>query len=388
METAGEGNRVVAKPDVMNKEFRVPPANKASLTPPDVLAERLKGLIGADLRLSGKSRTDGANARKLVANTLEQYPLPSASLEGDYAIVPPKGKGIPSILREYVDTYIVTTGASYNLQVWNRNPTADSVQIEYTNGDQLSARDVRFVFVRVDPITHKIRAVLVLTPDYIEKTFGRFGVPTIKHQLIITAAARAAILASTPPVLFYADTPTAAGVVTNAYVSPRGSIHDEPAVGHLLASAVLRDAIVPHVLGTRLDAAPTKNRGQALESLVAHHLSYRPTNRELLAGGYPDIRNQALEIKVQDSPTVDLGQFSPQFKVDVPGSPGLTTEDIRYFIALTDATTGVVKGLVLCPGFHLGAHFSYVSNTSYKCQRSIPMSFFGAYDEQAVFNPG
>ena len=29
---------------------------------------------------------------------------------------------------------------------------------------------------------------------------------------------------------------------------------------------------------------------------------------ELLVGGYPDLRNQVLEVKIQDSPTVDLGQ--------------------------------------------------------------------------------
>ncbi len=195
METAGEGNRVVAKPDVMNKEFRVPPANKASLTPPDVLAERLKGLIGADLRLSGKSRTDGANARKLVANTLEQYPLPSASLEGDYAIVPPKGKGIPSILREYVDTYIVTTGASYNLQVWNRNPTADSVQIEYTNGDQLSpGMSASFLFASTAMISYsRSKNSRMLEPLLVDRNLFDVITPKIppgaKHCVIATRKA-------------------------------------------------------------------------------------------------------------------------------------------------------------------------------------------------------
>ncbi len=72
---------------------------------------------------------------------------------------------------------------------------------------------------------------------------------------------------------------------------------------------------------------------------------------------------------------------------DVPLLPGLTTADIRYFIALTDAATGIVKGITLCPGFYLGRHFSYVGDTNYKCQRSIPMNFFDAYNGRAVFNP-
>jgi len=371
----------------MNREFRVPPADKASLTSPDVLAARLAQLIGVDFPLNGKSRTDGANARKIVASALERYPLSPSSSTDAYSIVPPRGKGVPSILREYVDTYIVTTGTSYNLQVWNRNPAADSVQVEYTDGDRLSARDVHFIFVRVDPAAHRITSILVLTPEYIESKFGRFGVPTTKHQLIITETARTTILTSTPPVLFYADTPVVSAMAASAYASPHGSIHDEPIADHLLAIDVLRDMLVPRVLGVRLDAASTKSRGQALELFVARLLGYKATIGELLAGGYPDIRNQALEMKAQDSPTVDLGQFSPQFKVDVPSCPGLTTEDVRYFVALTDAATGLVTGIVLCPGFYLGTHFSYVSDVNYKCQRSIPMNFFDLYAGQAVFNP-
>ena len=42
----------------------------------------------------------------------------------------PKQKGVPSFLREYIDTYIITTGNSYNLQVWNRNPNSASVQVD------------------------------------------------------------------------------------------------------------------------------------------------------------------------------------------------------------------------------------------------------------------
>lgn len=375
------------KRDQMSREFRIPPINKAALTPPDALASRLRGLIGSSFPLAGKSRTDGANVRKLVAKTLEQYPLPPLSPPGFYTIVPLKKKGVPSILREYLDTYLVTTGTSYNLQVWNRNPATDSVQVEYINGEQLSAKDVRLVFVRVNPDTHQIRSVLVLTPEYIESKFGRFGVPTIKHQLIITDKARTAIQTSTPPILFYTDTPTVSSIVTNFYTAPQDSMHDPPTVGRLLSIEVLRDKIVPQVLGVTLHAAATKNRGQALELLVAQHIGYMPGEKDLLAAGYPDIRNQALEVKAQDSPTVDLGRMSPQFKVEVKSCPGFTTEDIRYFIALTDEATGVIKGVVLCPGFHLGTHSSYVSDTNYKCQRSIPMSFFDRYDGQAAFNP-
>lgn len=64
----------------------------------------------------------------------------------------------------------------------------------------------------------------------------------------------------------------------------------------------------------------------------------------------------------------------------------LTTEDIRYLIALTNSD-GLIEGLILAPGALLVNAFSFVSDTNYKCQRSIPMSFFDDYYGQAVFNP-
>lgn len=40
--------------------------------------------------------------------------------------------------------------------------------------------------------------------------------------------------------------------------------------------------------------------------MVAYQLGYKRLH-EGLEGGYPDIRNQMLEVKVQDSPMIDLG---------------------------------------------------------------------------------
>ena len=64
-----------------------------------------------------------------------------------------------------------------------------------------------------------------------------------------------------------------------------------------------------------------------------------------------------------------------------------TTRTIRYLIALTDAMSGSIDGIVLCPGEELGKNFTYVAEKNYKCQRSIPMSFFDEFKGQVVFNP-
>ena len=371
----------------MHENFKIPPKSRSHLTPPELLADRLKILIGTQFKLTQKTRTDGSNIRKLVAQTLEKYPLPALSSPGSYNIVPPKQKGVPRILREYIDTYIVTTGSSYNLQVWNRNPASQAVQIEYSSGKHLSATDVRFVMVRVDPDAHEIRSVVVMSPEYIVEKFGRFGKPTKKYQLIISSNARKEIFKRNPPILFYPDTSTLEALATHTYKPPRKSMHDAPVAGEILSLKVLRNRLNATLVEAKLGAGQTKNRGQALELLIAQHLGYTPGKNQLLAGGYPDIRNQALEVKVQDSPTVDLGKFTPQFEEIVEKSLGITTEDIRYLIALTEETSGTIKGVVLCPGNRLGDHFSYVADESYKCQRSIPMDFFMEHNGQAVYNP-
>ena len=350
----------------MNPIFGFPPIHKTHLTPPDDIASRLHSLIGTPFKLTGKTRTDGSNVRKLVARTFAKFPLPEPCPQSSHSIVPPKGKGVPRILLEYVDTYIVTTGDTYNLQVWNRNPASDSIQVEYNSGETLSSRDVRFVFLRVNPQAQTISSILVLTPDYIESKFGRFGKPTIKHQIIIPPTVRDKALDQTPPGIFCSDTSALSQHVTGKYAIPTSPIGDKPILDQLFSLKLLREMLVDGLIGEPLDQMATKNRGQALERLVACLLGYKISDAELLEGNFPDIPNQALEVKVQDSPTVDLGKFSPQFKECVPSCPSLTTLDVRYLIALTDAETGIVQGIILCPGEKLGEHFSYVSDTSFK----------------------
>lgn len=372
----------------MRDMMSLPPISKDALTPPEELCKRLSSLIGKKFPLSGKTRTDGSKMRKLIECTLiSEGGLPAPAPEGTYQIVPPKAKGVPKIRLEFIDSYIVTSGKSYNLQVWNRNPATDSIQIEYSNGQSLSANDVRFVFTKVNVTTHEIESVVILSPDYIVKNFGQFGKPTIKHQLIITETMRQKILSNNEPILFYPDSQSVQGLLSEDLPCEGISIHDEPTNGKVLKLEVIRDIVLKNLIGTKLDAMPTKNRGQALELKVSQLLGYKPSDQELLAGGYPDIRNQMLEVKVQDSPTVDLGKYSPQFEEELPSYPKFTTLSVRYLIALTDKDSGIVKGAVLCPGEHLGEHFTYVGDKSFKCQRSIPMSFFEQFKGKAVYNP-
>lgn len=371
----------------MVNPLAIPPKSPSELTPPTVLASRLASLVGRAFRLTGKTRTDGSNLRKLVCDVLAQGPLPPPAAEGSWRCVAPKRKGVPRVLRELIDTFIITTGASYNLQVWNRNPTEPTIQIEYVGGERLRANDVRFVFARVDPDRHVIRSVVVATPAYIAERFGKFGKPTVKEQLIITNGMRADICARKPPLVYYPDDPAIASRLVSCADLAGASIRDIPARGTTLALSVIRGFVVDQLLGRRIEAGATKNRGQELERIISRGLGYTPRDEELLRGGFPDLRHQALEVKVQDAPTVDLGRFSPQFEEDVPDCPGFTTRTIRYLLALMDSATGLCTAAVLCPGARLAEHFTYVADKSFKCQRSIPMAFFDRFDGQTVFNP-
>ena len=313
----------------MNPTWKLAPQSKRALSTPSQLADRLRKLLGLRFHLSGRARTDGSNIRKLVASTLEDYPLPRLARKQDYEIIPPRRKGVPKLLREFADTYIVTSGRTYNLQVWNRNPLSNSVQVQYSDGETLSAKDVRFVLVRVDPDTETISAIAVLTTQYIEAQFGLFGRPTIKNQLIISATARASILSRPAPLLVGADSGQLERHVTCSYSTPACGIHDPPRTGHLFSVRLIANILFPKLVGKQVPSDAMKTRGQSLERIVASLLGYRMDN-EQLAGGYPDITNQLLEVKAQESPTVDLGRYSPQFEETVASLQGFTTGDVRY----------------------------------------------------------
>ena len=368
-------------------KFKHPPILKSNLSSPEDLIKKLSDLIGKKFPFKKVSRTDGSNVRKLVAMALSNE-APKTASKSEFTVVPSKSKGVPKNLLEYIDTYIVTSGSNYNLQVWNRNPASDSIQVEYSNGDTLSANEVRFITVKVNPETHIIESILILTPKYIVDNYGKFGKPTVKSQMIISNKARENVLDQPSSILFHTSD-TGVGVADNRDNLDKFSIKDEPSKESLLPLESIFDVISTEIVG-KITISPdlsTKIRGQELERIIAKSLGYNIQDTELMEGGYPDIRNQALEIKVQDSPTVDLGQYTPEFEIDVPGCPDFTTSDIRYFIALTNPTTGLVEGAVLCEGNKLGRHFTYIAEESYKCQRSIPMSFFEKYSGQVLFNP-
>lgn len=363
-------------------DFTKAPVSKENVLTAAELVEKLATLIGEEFKLSNKPRTDGSRLRKLISATLDD-PQKKVALKDDYEVLPKRGKGVPRLLAELVDTYIITTGKSYNLQVWNRFPNSGLAIIRYNNGEIISPSDIRFIFVKIDTINEKIDSIIILTPTYIENKFGVFGKPTIKNQLLVSEKERTKIITG-DKVDFRPDTFNIVSISQKAYKVPT-SLAQNFNTTDVLSLDIIKTVVADKLIGTILDGGDTKTRGQALERKVLDLLGYGEDSK--LVGGYPDVPNQLLEVKVQDTQTIDLGLYSPQFNEPIAGVDGCTTEDVRYLIALTNAKSHIVEGVILSSGLRLGDRFSYVSDKSFKCQRSIPMDFFEKYKGQCVFNP-
>ncbi len=250
--------------------------------------------------------------------------------------------------------------------------------MEYSNAKSIRCCDIRFVLLKVNTQKSVVESIVVLTSEYIEKHFGVFGKPTIKHQIIIPPQKRVEIKGN---ILLGEDTKKMVDFCRKTYKEPSEKMIDFPINSKPFSIEILSKKVAQNLVGVRLQGSDTKTRGQNLERKVMSLLGYDSQ----LVGGFPDIPNQLLEVKVQDSSTIDLGKYSPE--TDNVIFSNLTTKDVRYLIALTDPQNRVVESVVLVSGAELGKVFTYVSDTSFKCQRTIPMSFFEKYKGKAVFNP-
>lgn len=361
-----------------------PPFSKSSVLSNEELVEVLSPLIGMPFVLTKKTRTDGATLRKLITPILERETQKTAETT-DCKILTQKGKGIPKLFAQLVDTYLITSGDSYNLQVWNRSPNSPTAIAIYNNGEKISAQDIRFIMVKISLEENIIESIVILTPQYIVDKFGVFGKPTIKSQLLISTKERENIIKSESKILFYDDSDNLKKYISPNTIKLNDKSTDEPNKDSLLSLSFIKNNVASKLIGTFLESSDTKSRGQSLERKVINLLGYKEDSK--LVGGYPDVPNQLLEVKVQDTQTVDLGKYTPQFEEVINDTLKLTTYDVRYLIALTNPTTNIIEGVILSNGENLGKNFTYVSDTSYKCQRSIPMSFFEKYKGLCIFNP-
>ena len=128
-------------------------------------------------------------------------------------------------------------------------------------------------------------------------------------------------------------------------------------------------------------AAQERLRGAALHQLVCQCLGY---TRYADDGQFPDITNQLLEIKLQTSPTIDLGLVEPNSKESLPlpahGSVQARYCDVRYavFYATTDGEAVRLTHLIMATGEGFFSRFPQFGGlkVNKKIQIPLPKDFF------------
>jgi hypothetical protein len=124
-----------------------------------------------------------------------------------------------------------------------------------------------------------------------------------------------------------------------------------------------------------------RNRGAALHQLVCSALGYKQYGDN---GRFPDVRHQLLEVKLQTSPTIDLGLVSPTSiePLDIPqiGDIKVRHCDIRYaiFFGTTNGTTVTLTHFYLTTGQDFFKRFQQFQGkvVNAKIQIPLPHSLF------------
>jgi hypothetical protein len=277
------------------------------------------------------------------------YPVPNR-----FARTQPRFPG------QMFDTY---AQKSNNLQIWNEElaPTR------------------RYVIIRVSG-EHVIERVKVVTGDALVK-LDTTGTLTQKYQARLIYGAEAAELIS----------PEDTEVIKHLLVNPKGQVAlskiaptDNPAPGLLLPIASVFDRLVRLIGLSFPDAGHVqeRRRGADLHQHVCRHLGYLNYADD---GQFPDVRQQLLEVKLQTSPTIDLGLVRPNSTdpLDMPKVRGhqLRHCDVRYalFYAVTDGTTVTVTHFFLATGNGFFGRFPQFRGKvlNKKLQIPLPNDFFG-----------
>ncbi len=302
----------------------------------------LHGLSLAGLPLRTRSKVVKEQVCKILG-----YPMPSSFK-----------RTRPRFFGQCFDTYIQK---SNNLQIWNEElaPTRRYVII------RVSANDV-------------IEGVRVVTGDtlaFLDTT----GTLTQKYQ------ARLIPGSSFTELIVDKDTKRLIPFVDESAQLKMQSASpiDNPAAGLLLPIRTLYTRLSTLINRNLHDSGfdQERNRGAELHRLVCGHLGYSDYRD---GGRFPDIRHQLLEVKLQTSPTIDLGLVCPNSKeaLDVPKISGKQIRhcDVRYalFYAETDGHHVTLTHFYLTTGESFFKRFPQFQGKvlNKKLQIPLPNDFF------------
>ncbi len=120
-----------------------------------------------------------------------------------------------------------------------------------------------------------------------------------------------------------------------------------------------------------------RNRGGALHEAVCQSLGMA-NKRDM--GTCPDVLDQLLEVKLQTSPTIDLGLMSPDDETPLEAVAFAKHSDVRYavFYGKTDGVQVQLEHLVMCSGRDFFRRFQRFEGkiVNAKLQIPLPSKFF------------
>lgn len=306
-----------------------------------VLNDRLTGVSFEGLAIRTRSKV----AKELVCETLG-YPVPRS-----FAKCQPRFTG------QMFDTYVQK---SNNLQVWNeeldverryviiRTDENDIItKVKVISGSDLAALDT------TGTLTQKFQARLTLSNHQME-LISQFDTLNVQNTLALS------------PIDLSFDSPVS-----------------QPVCGNILSiSECFRR--LSNIVGRSFPDAgriQERNRGAALHALVCEALGYSDYRDN---GQFPDVKHQLLEVKLQTSPTIDLGLVCPDSQafldIEQVGFQQIKHCDVRYAIFYGHIDNGLVNitNLYLTTGEDFFSRFEQFGGKvlNKKIQIPLPRNFF------------
>ncbi len=312
-------------------------------------SEELSAVL--NMRLAGFSfeglaiRTRSKVAKELVCSALG-YPVPHSF-----------SKCQPRFTGQMFDTYVQK---SNNLQVWN-----EELDIER-----------RYVIIRTNEndIITKVKVISGSDLAVLDTT----GTLTQKYQARLTPSNNQIELVS------LADTLNIQNILATSKIDLLfDSPISQPEIGKVLP---IGECIIKlsSIVGRSFPDAgriQERNRGAALHALVCDALGYSNYQDN---GKFPDVKHQLLEVKLQTSPTIDLGLVCPDSQacldIEQVGNQQIKHCDVRYAIFYGYIDNGLVHitNLYLTTGKDFFSRFEQFGGKilNRKIQIPLPRNFF------------
>ena len=276
-----------------------------------------------------------------------------------YPVPPRFTKTQPRFPGQLFDTYVQK---SNNLQIWNE--------------ELAPARRYAILRIGKDDVVTGVKVVTGNTLSQLDTT----GTLTQKYQArVILGEAESELIATEDTDLLRPF------VQIEVALDPAASPIGYPRKGQLLSIREVFEKLQTLVGEGFPDTGydQERNRGAALHRLVCRQLSYTGYRDD---GQFPDVRHQLLEVKLQTSPTIDLGLVCPDSEesLDIPkiGDRKIRHRDVRYavFYAALDGRNVTLTHLFVTTGEKFFTRFPQFQGNvlNRKIQIPLPVDFFGS----------